>query len=56
MVSWLDREELKGEGGVKRIFQELEKHYKKEGRVHMMSNVKAYYRIQRGNEEQLGDY
>ena len=55
MVSWQDRE-LKGTGGVKRILQELEKHYRREGKVHMMSKVKAYYQIQRGNEEHLGYY
>ena len=51
-MSWLDREELKRKGEVTRILQELEKHYKREGRVHMMSKVKAYYPIQRGKEEQ----
>ena len=49
MVSWLDREELKKKGKSKG-FQ------KREGRVYMMSKVKAYYRIQRGKEEQIGDY
>ena len=41
-------EELKANGEVKMILQELEKHNKKEGKVHMMSKVKSYYQIQRG--------
>ena len=46
----------KGKGGIKLILHELEKHYKKEGRVPMMSKVKAYYKVKRGSEEPISDY
>ena len=51
----MGREELKGDGRVKLMIQELKKHYKKESRVQMMSKGKAYYKIKRGVKSH-GDY